>query len=576
MRDRLPTRRTPRAALAVAAALAAATLAACAPAWKQAPHDQRFQRAPAPILHRPPAPEALPGDWWDRAHSSSVRPLARAVSPARWLAGLAGGPEALDVNAFGEVPDSTWFENRIGRRPMTPEEIAHGPGLSEPAPGPLVVVSGKLQGATPGIVVRDSKGTIWYLKIDPPAYREMATGAEIVAQRLLHAAGYLVPEMQIVDLAVDRLVVEPGSLRVDDYNRMVPLTRPYLQALIANLNPTAEGRIRTLVSRQVPGTPIGPFRYRGFRIDDPNDRIPHERRRSLRGLWLLSAWLNNTDVRQQNTLDSFIVVDQQRRLGYVRHHLIDFGDSLGAAGERDKYLGEGYEGHIDWPAILGRLFGGGLVYPYWLGVRRSPYRTVGLFEAEVFDPARWSPGYPNPAFDAATPRDTFWAASLLARLDREHVAAAIEAARYSEPGAAAYVLDVLMKRREKLLRHAFRRVVPLVDPEVAGTTLRLRDLGVATGLVAAASAWYRFEVRWNRSGKMDCLLAQHRAAAPEIDLAPALARASELSPGALTRDPFVTVSVWRVRHGRRGPRLDVHLRVVDGGLLPVGLWREVE
>ena len=41
---------------------------------------------------------------------------------------------AGNVNALDEVPDSSWFTNRLGRRPMTTEEIARGPCLGRPPP----------------------------------------------------------------------------------------------------------------------------------------------------------------------------------------------------------------------------------------------------------------------------------------------------------------------------------------------------------------------------------------------------------------------------------------------------------
>src|SRR4051795_9145066 len=45
-------------------------------------------------------------------------PLARTGSGLHWLA-LPGPQPARDVNALGEVPDSTWFENRIGVRDLS-------------------------------------------------------------------------------------------------------------------------------------------------------------------------------------------------------------------------------------------------------------------------------------------------------------------------------------------------------------------------------------------------------------------------------------------------------------------------
>jgi hypothetical protein len=562
----------PRALLVLAAALGSA----CAPTWKQTPHDERFQRAPAPRLHARPAGESLPTDWWDRMTSSTVLPLALSLSPARYVAAATGGRAALDVNRFGEVPDSTWFENRIGRRPMTEEQIRHGPGdWSLPAPGPLTVVSGKLEGATPGLILRDSAGHIYFVKFDPPAFRELSTGAEIVAQRLLHAAGYHVPEMQVMELALDRLVLSPRALQLDDYRQLVPMTQGDLDDLLSNLNPSPSRRLRALFSRQTRGASMGPFSYLGVRVDDPNDRISHERRRSLRGLWLFAAWLNNTDVRRQNTLDTFIEVDRRRRLGYVLHHLIDFGNSLGASGERDKYVGEGYEGRIDWAAVSRRLLGFGLSYDDWLALRRSPYPSVAIFEALLFEPERWRPTYPNPAFDEATAADNFWAGSILARLDRRAVTAAVAGARYSDARAARLIIEVLMLRRAKLLAHAFAGYLPLADPVVRGHRVDLVDLEASAGSRAApARPHYRFSVRWNRTGRPDRELESGDRSAPSVDLIGAVRRARQLDPRGFAADPFVTLTWWRPRGERSGPRVELHLRVVADRLVPVGLLRE--
>ena len=36
---------------------------------------------------------------------------------------------ALNVNTVDEVPDSSWFTNRIGRKPLSVPEIVRGPDL---------------------------------------------------------------------------------------------------------------------------------------------------------------------------------------------------------------------------------------------------------------------------------------------------------------------------------------------------------------------------------------------------------------------------------------------------------------
>lgn len=546
---------------------------ACAPGWKHAPHDRRFQAAAPPVAHPKPV-SSIDTDWWDHVLHSVVIPLGRTVSPARYVGWLVGGRPALDVNAFGQVPDSPWFENRIGRASMTVAEIKRGANRSDgPAPGELAIISGKPEGVTPGFVVRDSAGVVWFVKLDPPAYPELTTGAETVASRLLYAAGYHVPEIHVVELDLARLVLTDDARTRDEYNRSVRFTAERLRDLLIQLNPGPRGRVRALMSRAVPGEPLGSFGYQGTRGDDPNDTLPHERRRSLRGLWVFQAWLNNHDTRRQNTLDTFIRT--RGELGYVRHYLLDFGDALGATASREKYVSEGYEERVEWDEIGKRFLCMGLCYPYWLAVERSPYRSVGIFEGEVFAPHKWSPLYPNAAFIEATPHDTFWAASILARFDDASILAAITTGRYSEAGAVDWIYRVLRKRRDKLLAYAFRAMLALDDPRVvADYRVVLTDLEVAAELIDPRP--YRWHVRWNRTGGRDHILDRGTVAAPDIDLRRAVTRAMTDHAEGFRRDPYLTLSIVRPGTASDGPRVDVHLRVVRDHLLVVGIDREVE
>lgn len=555
-------------------ALFALLSSACAPSWKQAPHDRRFQRTAAPRLHPMPAKNRS-WDWWDRLLQAAVLPLGRAVSPATYLRWLSEGRPALDVNDFGQVPDSAWFENRIGRRGMSHEEVVRGPNhTGPPADGALTVISGKLEGATPGVVLRDSAGATWHVKFDPPAHPELTTSAEIIASKILYAAGYHVPEMYLVDLDLERLRLAPDAVRRNKYNSIVPLRSQDLAVLLTQLNPSRDGVLRGLFSRRIPGRILGPGCYRGVRPDDPNDRIPHQRRRSLRGLRFFFAWINNTDARRQNTLDTFIPASADGRLGFVRHYLLDFGDSLGSGGAREKHTHEGHEYRFDWAEIGKRLFSLGLRYSYWFDARRSPYRSVGLFESRVFAPERWVPTYPNAAFQEATAHDEFWAASIAARFTREQLAAIVDTARYSEPGASEWVLRVLLERRTKLLRSAFARVLALDAPRVeAGYTVAFDDLEVAAELRSAPGG-FLFSARWNCTRCRDRVLAHGTTKGARFDLRAAVALARDQYGSDFTRDPFITLSVWRPAGGQRGPRLDLHLRVTRDRLLPVAIRRE--
>lgn len=529
------------------------------PEWQQVPHDRYFQRVREPELHPPlkaePTSEAV---FFTRY--SLVRPIGQLVSPSTYVVEVDAGPEALDINAFDQVLDSTWYTNRIGRRPMSEEELIRGPNTSSgPAPGPLRVEQGKVEGVSPGFWVRDRAERRFIVKLDHPAYPGLSSRAELVATKILHAAGYNVPQNYLADLNLNELVVMDSATTAGRYGRKVPLTPQAVKAMLLNANPSVDGKVTALFSQIIEGRPVGPFSYRGQRSEDPNDRIPHERRRTLRGLGTFFAWINNTDSRASNSLD--VWVEQEPGLGYLRHYLLDFGDALGASDTTPKYIAEGYENLVDLRYLAYGLLTFGVYYRWWLPVQRSPLRSVGTFESAVFDPKRWRPAIPNPAFQAGTARDRYWAAAIIARFTPEVVRTIVRSAQYPEPGAEDWIVRVLLERRRKILEHAFARVLPLDDLRVRGPVVGFTDLAVTTGLIDGARYSYRVldpdgaEVR---AGESDL---------PQVDLSREIAALPEPAR------PFLTVRMHRV--GVPDPAVDLHLRIVDDTPLPVGLHRYV-
>lgn len=538
-------------------------IAACAhPEWKRTPHDRWYQSEPAPVLHAPFERTEL-SETVQTLRYSAVRPLAELVSPGAWLHRGGARPRALDVNAFGQVPDSSWFTNRVGKTRWTPAMVARGPNTIEgPAPGPLLVLGGKVEGVSPGFLVQDEAGHRFLVKLDHPAYPQLSSGAELVATKLLHAAGYNVPENYAVTLKLERLVLADNATTSGRYGGTVPLTPKGLEAILSNANPFPDGTVRALFSRIIEGQALGPFEFEGVDDRDPNDRIPHEHRRSLRGLRVFSAWINNTDTRAANTLDVF-QPSADPELGYVRHYLIDFGDALGAAGTEPKYIAEGYEHLVDLERMAFGFFSLGIYYPYWLPVQRSPFRAVGTFEDDVFEPSGWRPALPNPAFEASDPLDQYWAAAILARFDPDMVAAAVDAVGYRNPDARDWILRVLLARQYKLVAHAFKEVLALEDLQIDANTIRWTDLEVELGLVADDAVSYRCTVEGR--GRDHVSSPRPR---PECDVAPVIERLGR-------RGGFATIRFERASGPQRPPLL-LHLKGLHGRAIPVAVERRVK
>jgi hypothetical protein len=271
-------------------------------------------------------------------------------------------------------------------------------------------------------------------------------------------------------------------------------------------------------------------------------------------------------------MDTFIPVRGGR--GYVRHYLIDFGDSLGAAGDRQKYVGEGYAYLFDWREIFKSLFAGGLYYPEYLRLHRSPYRAVGNFEARLFRPAGWRSQFANPAFDEADAGDDFWAAALIARFRRPLVEAAVATAKYRERGAARYVVDTLMRRRARILRWVFADMAALDRPVVTRRyRVTLDDLAVI-GDLRSGPQRFRWSVRWNRTRRRDRVIASGTTTGAQFDLQMPLRKVMLAHQHAFVAEPYLTLRVQRLRGSRPGPAIEVHLRAAYDFLIPIGVDRE--
>jgi hypothetical protein len=234
---------------------------------------------------------------------------------------------ALNVNAWDEVPDSAWFVNRLGRRAVSVEELLEGaPGVA-PRSGKWEVNRLKTQGYTPGVRFRDSAGEGFVLKLDLAVAPERNSAADKIGSLLMHAAGYYAPQNTIVVFRPEDLVLAADARFEDLLGRRRPMTQNDLDAVLSTLHRREDGTIRALASHYLPGVPKGPFPYWGTRNDDPNDLIPHELRRELRGFRVIASWFNHVDVKEVNTLDVFV---QKNGGGHLRHYLIDFGSTMGS------------------------------------------------------------------------------------------------------------------------------------------------------------------------------------------------------------------------------------------------------
>jgi hypothetical protein len=399
---------------------------------------------------------------------------------------------ALGVNTLGEVFDSAWFTNRHGSRRMTPEELRRGPGDSHPPQPPFVVLTARMDGKTPRFEIRDAAGEIYFLKPDPGAHPELATSADVIGARFFYALGYNTPENYLVSIQRDHLTPAEDA-RMTGTSRKRPIDDRGLTALLDMVRRSDGDRFRMVASRRIPGEIVGPFEFSGIREDDPNDFIPHERRRDLRGLHVFAAWLNYTDAAAPNTLDSIVEIDAVRA---VRHYLLDFDSTLGS--DRDQPKDARYGNAFIVPPVrelLIRMVTFGAYVAPWERADYPGYRAVGRFEFSAFDPDQWFTNYPNPAFLSRQPDDEYWATKIVLNFSEDDIRTIVQTGRYSQPEAADYITHTLCERRLRIARTYLTKVLPLDGFRIEKGRLRFADLGVTHGIVSQRSlavTWSRF------------------------------------------------------------------------------------
>ena len=396
--------------------------------------------------------------------------------------------ESLGVNTLGEVPDSSWFNNR-DTRSLSIDSVKKG-GREHGAPQPpYTVVAAKTEGVSTGFRIRDARGLLYFVKADPDSNPEMATAADVMGALFLYSAGYNVPENYILVGRPEDFHLSDKSTVQSTYGKSRRLTATALRQIFDRVPRERDGSIRLMASLSLPPKIAGPFRYAGVRSDDPNDLIPHEQRRDLRGLEVLFAWLNHTDAKGDNSLDT---VEGEGESARFVHHLLDFGDSFGSDSDIEKDPRHGHE-YIILPVSWSRIYTLGLSAPDWETVHYPhEMKAVGNFTAAAFDPLAWKANYPNPAFVQMTRLDGYWGAKRVMAFSDEQIRAIVEEGKFQDPKVVDYITKTLEARRDAIGRAWFSQVLPLEGFQIVDDHLAFDDLAVRYGFSSPS----RYQLSW--------------------------------------------------------------------------------
>jgi len=414
---------------------------------------------------------------------------------------------AQDVNALDEVPCSTWFCARNHLRPLTPDAAAAGPPADAPQL-PLRITKGKDDGATAGFQIVDAAGRKFMLKFDPVGHPGLSTGAEMLGERIFHAAGYNVPGAFRLDLRREDLTLDPrATYRLYQVEKR-PVTAERVDKVLAGVAHLPDGTLRAVAIPWVGGQVLGGFDMIGRRPDDPNDRIPHEHRRSLRATWLLFSWICELDPGSINTLDTYVTEGGRR---FVRHLIIDYGATLGSFTTRPKGIHEGTEHIVEVGRTLESLGSLGLYRRPFQDHRAEfeesivQYPSLGWFPAESFDPEAYRPRIKVPAHMRRTARDLYWGAKLITSFTDAQLSAMVATTGMPARDSAA-LEHALRVRRDIIGRRYLRAMTAVENPTVSlGSEPALvcfEDLAIARGFATPFEVRYAVEVTNGRGAKL--------------------------------------------------------------------------
>ena len=480
--------------------------------------------------------------------------------------GLTVNLRAQNANTIDEVPDSSWFTNRIYARALSAAEVAGGPTTaSGPAPGKWTLIRPKSAGVAPGFTVRDEEGQVWFLTFDQRGYPIAPTAAILVANRLFWALGYNQVESHISTIRPENVVIDP-SATIRAHGKRRPFTIRDLDEVFDRSARNPDGSYRVQAGRALPGRPVGGFRYYGTRPDDPNDVVPHEHRRELRALQVFGAWTNLVDMKAGNTLD--VVITEGGR-GIVRHYLQDVGSTFGTGALAPRDGDEGYEYIYEGGPTWKRFITFGFAVPRWATIDYEEHPEIGRFDGDAFEPELWRPRVPVAALVHARADDTLWAALRVMAFTDDHIRAAVETGAYTDPAAVELLTSILIKRRDKIGRVYLAKINPL-------TKFALDESGMLTFENPSVLAKFSeppakgYEALWSRFD--NATRASQPIGAPTSGQSGRLEAPSDLPEADGT---FIKVSVNAVEpeHPAWAKPVDVYFRRAGGAWKLVGVER---
>ena len=399
------------------------------------------------------------------------------------------GTRAQNINTIDEVPDSSWFTNRIDTTVLTSEEIARGPNVGAPPdPSKWIVIREKTSGVHPGLHGAGCQGRDLVPSVRPAVLSRKGRRPRSRSPR--RSSGRWATTRSNRTLTTfdpKRVEFDPTATLRRPSGQRTPFTWDDINQILERVARRPDGTYRVVAGRLVPGKILGNFLYDGTRPDDPNDIVPHEHRRELRALRVFGAWTNLTDWKAANTLDALAT---QNGRTVVKHYLQDVGSTFGMNNDLHEW-DLSYEHFYEGGSTAKRFFSFGFALSPWQTIDYVEYPSVGKFEGDRFDPRAWRPQIPTRAYIEFRDDDGFWAARRVAAFTDDQIRAAVHTGEFSDAVAEKHLADVLIKRRDKIASVYLTAVNPIVAPRLDASNRLTFENAAVTANVAKGATTYR-------------------------------------------------------------------------------------
>jgi hypothetical protein len=247
------------------------------------------------------------------------------------------------------------------------------------------------------------------------------------------------------------------------------LLREKLDAWFDAAPATEKGTYRFSATRWPPGVDVGRTPAAGIRGDDPNDRVAHENRRTLRALKLVGAWLGMTRFTPHDLRDVYV---GQPGDGHLLHYLVGMDKSLGTEaiiGKRPEQKNE--------MILLASL---GLAPDPNIPPTQRKYQAIGAIGEEV-DPGQYRPGLPFPPMDVMNGADAYWIAKRIAAVTEEQVLYAVRSGKVSNGTARKLLFELILARQRRVVEWGYAQTTPCDVESVDERGIVVLDRAVAAG-----------------------------------------------------------------------------------------------